>query len=790
MKNIIIKGAKTHNLKNIDVTIPKNMIVVVTGVSGSGKSSLVFDTIFEEGRKNYLQSIGVLPEFDDYEKFDSISGLGATVAVQQNQVRQSNPRFTVGTKTKILNMLATLFSIEGKIVCSECNQLIDSSLVCKSCGKEVERLATPYFLSNNSSGFCMRCMGRGWLYELDFQNLIPNNSVTLEEICQKIGITRGLQGVLQRNFRKYMKTPFVELSDEIKRDVIYGHFVNGNYQKQSFCLTRFFEGKIKKGDSVEEYYKLKKCPECFGFRVGESAREVFIAGKHIGELGLMTLNELSLFINGLSDDIESQIGLNILSEIKDRVKNLIKSHLGHLSLYRELPTLSGGEIQRLFLNSHLNSNMDSIIYILDEPTAGLHESEKKEFIEYIKRLKKIGNSVIIVEHDRSVIEIADYIIDIGPKAGIEGGEVMYQGVFEGVLKSDKSITGQYLSKKLPNIYRDRQIINDKSQFLKIYNAKTNNLKDISVSIPLKSFVGIAGLSGSGKSSLISETLSPLLREYFEKKHRDITKIDENITKTDGFENISGYIEVSQEPIGRNINSNPATYIGAWDKIRELFAKQKSAIDKNLTVSDFSFNSSGACSNCGGSGEDKIWMGGDFFIYKTCKECEGKRFNSETLSVKYKNRDISDVLNMSISEATDFFKETPSITSTLNVLNAIGMGYIKLGQPTPTLSGGESQRIKLAKEIGKRKKGKILYILDEPTVGLSQYDTEKLIKLLDELVKKGNSVIVVEHDVDVLVNCDWIIELGPKGGTEGGYIIAEGTPETLKNQNKSIIGDYL
>ncbi len=574
------------------------------------------------------------------------------------------------------------------------------------------------------------------------------------------------------------------------------------------CLTRIFKGLIHKyGEDPTGIYKMSKCSECFGFRIGEEARGVFLDGKHIGELGTMAITELQDFLeNLLAKNILTSLGTNLLKDILHKTNCLCKSHLGHLSLYRVMSTLSGGELQRLFLNSHLESKMDSLIYILDEPTAGLHESEKTELLKSISALKELGNTVIVVEHDRSTIEMAEHVIDIGPKAGIKGGHIIYQGDVDGLMECDSSITGQYLSGKvsMPIREKDQNIkIGMQNPWLTIRHAKTNNLKDVTVSLPLGVLVGIAGVSGSGKSSLISETLIPLLKGHFydnsnetniEKPEIDddfeFTMLETIAEKLEGAEHFSGYAEVSQAPIGRNMNSTPVSYIGIWDKIRKLFAEQPEAIKQNLTAGHFSFNSKGACSVCGGSGQEKIWLGGAFFLYNTCRECHGKRYKNEALSVSYKTKNIVDVLEMTISEAVVFFEDNKTIISTLLVLERIGMGYIKLGQPTPTISGGEAQRVKLAKEIGKQRKGNIVYVLDEPTIGLSLYDTAKLLLLLDELVKKGNSIIVIEHDPVVLSACDWIVELGPEGGTEGGKIIAEGSPITLKKNPKSKTGRYL
>ncbi|MCM1988858.1 excinuclease ABC subunit UvrA [Oceanirhabdus seepicola] len=806
MKEIKIQGARVHNLKNLDISIPKNKLVVATGVSGSGKSSLVFDIIFEEGRKQYLQSLGIFAGIDNENKFDSIQGLGPAIAVKQNIIRQSNPRSTVGSKTSIINMLALLYAGEGQIICSTCGTPLDDNLICANCGNVEERLEPSYFSYNSSSGMCMKCSGRGSYFKINIEKLIPDNDTTLKQVFNMVKVTPGYMKLLQKKFKEYFSMPFSQLPEDVKNEVVYGCYENG---KRSYSLIRIFQRRYQKGEDLNGIYTMTTCSDCHGSRVGEEARRVLLSGKHIGELGKMTISEIHKFLEGLlKQAILTQFGENLLKDILVKTKHLIKSRLGHLSLYREMSTLSGGEIQRLFLNAHLDSKMDSLIYVLDEPTAGLHESEKSDILKSINKLKELGNTVIVVEHDKNTIKMAEHIIDIGPKAGIRGGQVIYQGDLEGLLQCKETITGQYLSGKLtmPSRTTHQSIIYDEERpRIVIRNANTNNLKDVTVSFPLRAMVGIAGKSGSGKSSLIADTLLPLIKSYFNNQlDNDRTDIEENeidnedesvveetvADRLEGMEYISGYAEISQAPIGRNMNSNPVSYIGIWDKIRILFAHQLEAIEQKFTAGHFSFNSKGACSKCGGSGYEKIWLASNLSIDKTCSECHGKRFNDEALSIKYKNKNIHDILEMSVSEAVGFFEDNISIVSTLKVLEQIGMGYIKLGQPTPTLSGGESQRIKLAKEIGKRRKGNILYVLDEPTTGLSLHDTAKLIKLLDELIAKGNSVIVVEHDTEVLKTCDWIIELGPEGGEKGGYIIAEGSPGTLKKNSKSITGRYL
>ncbi|MFV0393650.1 MAG: hypothetical protein ACK5LC_04530 [Coprobacillaceae bacterium] len=777
MKEIKVKGACLHNLKDIDIHIPKNKFIVATGVSGSGKSSLVFDIIFEEGRKQYLQSLGMLSTLDDTYKFESIEGIGPTIAVHQNTIRQSNPRSTVGTRSGILHMLTLLYSSEGENIDGD------------------EHHSPSFFSYNSADGMCMECSGRGINYEINMEVLLSNNQITLEEVFIKSRVTPGYMNVLKRRFEEYFYTPFLSLPEDIKNEAIYGRYENG---KSSYSLMKAFENRHRKGEDLQGVYGTQICPRCHGYRIGEEGRNVYINNKHIGQLCTMNISDLYTFLdNTIKNQIYTQFGVNLVQDILVKLEHLINAKLGYLTLYREMSTLSGGELQRIFLNSHLDNKMDSLIYVLDEPTAGLHASEKEDIITSIQQLKEIGNTVIVVEHDKSTIQKAEHIIDIGPKAGNLGGNIVYEGNLDGLLQAN-SITGSYLSNREIMPIRKQSVSIQEDKVLVIEHVKTNNLKDITVTLPLHRIVGIAGKSGSGKSSLISDTLLPLLRSHFKYSYKeDIVEnfneekyVETIVEGIKGVENISGYAEISQAPIGRNSNSNPASYIGIWDKIRTLYAKQPEAINKGFIDGHFSFNSKGGCKECGGSGYEKIWLGKQLSINKTCTKCNGKRFNQDALSITYKEKTISDVLEMSIDEAVDFFSDIPSILNILKILQQIGMGYIKLGQPTPTLSGGESQRIKLAKEIGKKRKGNILYILDEPTTGLSQYDIAKLITLLDQLVEKGNSVIVIEHDIDVLKICDHLIELGPVGGTQGGYVIAKGTPQDIKNNPISITGRYL
>jgi len=803
MKNITIKGARVHNLKGIDISIPKNKLVVVTGVSGSGKSSLVFDIVFEEGRRQYLQSLGMLAGLTDEDKFDSLSGIGPAIAVQQSIIRQSNPRSTVGTKTNILGMLGVLYASDGIISCSLCGTPVDENRMCGVCGNTEERLGASYFSFNSPDGMCLKCSGRGAYFEINLEKLIPDDRVPLHQVFDRIDI----MPYFYKKFAGYVHMPFSQIPDEVKEEILYGHTVNQKYQKRSLSISRILLGRVLRGRDTAGLAAMCVCSDCHGSRIGEEGRRVLLNGKNIGELGRMTIAEMQSFLEVLLMQKKlTSIGKNLLDEILRKTRHLIQIRLGHLTLYREMPTLSGGEIQRLFLTSHLDSGMDSLIYILDEPTMGLHESEKTELLGSIRALKELGNTVIVVEHDRNTIEMAEHIIDIGPKAGIEGGQIIYQGDFPGLLQCKESITGQYLTDSMAATFRktDRKRGMDRlTPHLTIRDARTNNLKNVTVSFPLGALVGIAGVSGSGKSSLVSDTLIPLLKTNFhdawENGETDIRENDDDMesvvldTEADqleGLEYISGFAEISQAPIGRHQNSNPASYTGILDKIRNVFAKQPEAVRKGYSPGFFSFNSEGACPLCKGSGQESIWLGGDFFVNHTCRECHGKRYHDEALAIQYKGKNMADILEMRVSEAVHFFDDHAGIMAVLKVMERIGMGYIGLGQPAPSLSGGEAQRIKLAKEIGKRRKGNILYVLDEPTTGLSLYDTARLIQLLDELVAKGNSVIVIEHDPIVLSSCDWIIELGPGAGAEGGRIIAEGSPQALKHDLRSATGRYL
>ncbi len=761
MEEIKIQGARIHNLQNINLTIPKHELVVITGISGSGKSSLAFDILFEEGKNRYLRSIGILAGTYNEDRFDTMEGIGPTVAVRQNTIRQSNPRSTVGTKTGILRQLALVYASDGKTL-----------------DEHREHLSPSFFLYTTPDGMCLSCQGRGSYYDINLEELIPDKKATLLEVYERLQVTAGFLRNLKKKYGMYFETPFWQLSEDIQGEVIYGTYDNG---KQSYCLERILRNAYEKDEDVEKVYVKTICPDCYGERIGQDARKVFLHGKQIGELGQMTLTCLLDFLNGIMKEELSQFGKNTVQIVMDKLKNLIQFRLGHLSLYREMPSLSGGEMQRIFLHLHLESRLDSLIYVFDEPMAGLHPSEKQSMIQAVKELRDLGNTVIVVEHDKEVIRHADHIIEIGPKAGIEGGKAVYQGDYEGYEKADTLLSQYLFNKRLMPKRTLRKHRFNKKDCLTLEHVSTHYLKDLTVAFPLRAMVGIAGLSGSGKSSLIEDTL--LKRLASAKKYGHATGIT-------GVELISGFAKISQEPIGRSASSTPASYIGIWDKIRELFAKQPEAKIRNMSAGHFSFHSKGACPDCAGSGYERIFLTSDFSVDKLCQMCHGTRFNKESLSVDYKRKTISHVLEMSISEAISFFVDQNSIVKPLHILEQMGMGYLTLGQPSFSLSGGEAQRVKLAKELGRHLMGNMLYVLDEPTTGLSMYDTALLLKLLDQLVASGNSVIVIEHNVDVLKSCDYIIELGPEGGDKGGEIIAKGTPERLRDNLNSKTGKYL
>ena len=800
MKDCVeIIGARIHNLQNIDVTIPKNKLTVITGVSGSGKSSLAFDTLYEEGRKRYLMFSGTQLMVESENRVDDITGLSPTVAVEQRIIRQSNPRSTVATRTQIEALLSSLFANFG---------VMDE-------GYETDEPLNVYMFQKNSpKGMCPRCMGKGFYYRLDEEKMLPDKNIRIDslfsDICNNGHMWRFFERY-RRTFQKSTEKTFAELSVEDYEELMYG--TGKHYEGLAkFVIDSYTWGHSSSQMSswtrqIDCCYK-ENCKRCEGTGLGKEVAHTRVGGKTITELENMYLGDLLVFLQKLPVEKSP-----LQKELEKKIQCLCDVGLSYLSLSRPVPTLSGGEIQRLFLASYIIAEMDSIIFVFDEPTIGLHENEKNNLISIIKRLVENGNTVVCVEHDESFIKAADYIIDIGPGAGVNGGKLIFQGKLQDFLKCRESVTAPYLSENkfpVPAEYRKQ-----KGQVLTIQNASLHNLKNVSVDIPLGIMVGIAGVSGSGKSSLISNTLVPCLKELMQSKcvagddfieekksaadEDDDTQNDELLeedfdTKTQiiGWEKIKRCYVIDQRPIGRSRTSCPATYTGIMDRMRKLFAESDEAKEKNLGIGHFSLNSKGGCPMCHGDGVIHRHIGFGNFINLKCDKCDGFGFVSETMSIHLDGKTIKDCLEMSVTEAYDFFRDKdPVIENILKVLIRVGMGYIKLGQKTPTISGGESQRIKLAKELAKGKGSKgILYILDEPSTGLSFFDSQKLLELLNELVDMGNTIIVTEHDTNMLSNCDWIIEMGPEGGKNGGYVIAEGTALDLKHNPASMIGKYL
>lgn len=781
---IEIKNARIHNLKGIDVKIPKNKLTVITGVSGSGKSSLAFDTLYEEGKRRYLMFSGTQFMVDNVPTFDSITGLSPTVAVEQRIIRQSNPRSTVGTRTKISSMLAALYATYG-IRDKEYDDNIPLSM--------------EMFQKNSPKGMCVKCLGKGSIKCINEDELYGDMSIAVQDVLEgKFKVIPTWRNKI-RDYYKNLKVSPEQLLNSLSTEQLLA--LKYGSAKTSFLGVNYFVptleqtcNHIANPSSRQKLFTYKKiyahystCPKCNGTGLGEHASHTTLGGKSITELEAMYISDLCTF---LKKQIEKKSNL-LINEILTKITCLVQVGLHHLSLNRPVPTLSGGEIQRLFLASYIIADMDSIIFIFDEPTIGLHEIEKAQLLNIIKDLIEKGNTVIAVEHDENFMRAADYIIDIGPRAGCKGGMKIYEGGFHEFLSCNQSITSPYLSgiKSFDIRNRNREV--DKNKSLTIHNASIHNLKNVTVDIPLGIMVGIAGVSGSGKSSLISDTLVPILKDIMQNKcvgneEDEDTTIDVN-AELIGVNYINKCYVIDQKPIGRSKTSCPATYTDIFGRIRALFAKKS-----NFSIGLFSTNSEGGCRVCKGEGEIHYHVGMGNFMDLTCEACQGSGFIDEAIEFQLDGKNIRDILNMTVEEAIEYFvdKDT-TITDMLKTLSRVGMGYIQLGQKTPTISGGESQRIKLAKELSKgNHSSSNLYILDEPTTGLSFHDSESLLNLLQELVDMGNSIIITEHDPYVLSSCDYIIELGVGGGTDGGNIIATGTPSELKKNSNSIIGAYL
>ncbi|OGH80721.1 MAG: excinuclease ABC subunit A [Candidatus Magasanikbacteria bacterium RIFCSPLOWO2_02_FULL_44_11] len=937
---IIIKGARVHNLKNISLEIPKNKLVVVTGLSGSGKSSLAFDTIYAEGQRRYAESMSSFArqfmDVQDKPDVDAIDGLSPTIAIDQ-KVSTQNPRSTVGTVTEIYDYFRLLFARVGTQYCPEChvavkiystgeiverareiarknkevkifsplvrgekvskkelvekveksgyewvsvdgammkiNQLLEFDFaennkynvdlligkiinikkedptkavevaadlsnglvkvesdggqklfstigLCPSCGRTMPSLDMRSFSFNSPYGACPRCTGLGVTMEVDPSLVIPNNKLTLAEGAIQpwtriTGNQSWYQKILVKVAEKFnfsVSTPVSELPSKTLDIVLYG---SGDEKFEVDNKKATFPGVIPDlmqkhletnseyvRKEIEQYMRERICPICQGKRLRVESLAVRIGEYTISDVAAMSVEESIVLLkkifakgNDLSKNAQSKIVEPIVREITPRLENLDQVGLGYLHLSRSMNTLSGGEVTRVRLASQLSAGLTGIIYILDEPSVGLHPRDNDKLINTLKYLRDLGNSVIVVEHDPAMMEQADYVIDVGPGAGVYGGEIIAAGTLAEFKKSKKSLTAEYLSGRIDIAEEFRKTFKKKStdkkksapKSLVITGAKAFNLKNIEVEIPLQKLVAVTGVSGSGKSTLIIDILGKALAKYFYRA-KDEPGSHKSIK---GVANIDKVITIDQSPIGRTPRSNPATYTGVFTLIRDLFSSLTEARMRGYDAGKFSFNvKGGRCEACAGEGYVRIPMQFLADVFVECNECSGLRYNQEALEIKYHNKHIADVLKMTVEEAYTFFVEFPSIAEKLNVLREVGLGYVELGQPATTISGGEAQRIKLAQELSRVSTGNTLYILDEPTTGLHFEDTKRLLQVLSQLVAKGNSVLVIEHNLDVIRSSDWVIDMGPEGGKGGGEIVAQGIPADIKKNKKSWTGKYL
>ena len=931
---LIVKGACEHNLKNVDVEIPRDKLVVFTGLSGSGKSSLAFDTIYAEGQRRYVESLSsyarqFLGQMEK-PKVDYIEGLSPAISIDQ-KTTSKNPRSTVGTVTEIYDYLRLLYARVGIPHCPVCGReisrqsvdtIVDSIMeletgtkiqvlspivsgrkgeyvkeldnirksgfvrvridgitydlseqikleknkkhnievivdrlvikdeirgrlsdsvetaanlskgliiidviggeelmfsqnyACPEHGVSVEELNPRMFSFNNPFGACQKCSGLGIFMKVSEKLVVPDPNLSIRQGAIKASGWSAADGgtialmyyeALAREYDFSLDVPYKDLPQKAKKAIMYGTdgkkikmqrksvYGEGTYMKDFEGILNNIERRYAETTSeysrneIEQLMTAVECPECGGARLKKESLFVTVGGININEFCSKSIKDALVFLDGLKlSDRDMMIADAIIKEIKSRMKFLASVGLDYLTLTRSSGTLSGGESQRIRLATQIGSSLMGVLYILDEPSIGLHQKDNDKLLGTLKELRDLGNTLIVVEHDEETMLSADYIVDVGPGAGIHGGEIVCAGTPQDIMNCEKSITGQYLSgrKKIP-VPQERRKGNGK--FLEVKGAAENNLNNINVKIPLGEFVCVTGVSGSGKSSLVNEIIYKRLAEELNGAKRFPGKHKEML----GIENLDKVINIDQSPIGRTPRSNPATYTGVFNDIRELFAMTSDAKSRGYTASRFSFNvKGGRCETCQGDGIMKIEMHFLPDIFVPCEVCHGARYNRETLEVKYKGKSIYDVLEMTVEEAVNFFSAVPKIHKKLSTLFEVGLGYVKLGQSATTLSGGEAQRVKLATELAKPATGRTIYILDEPTTGLHTADVHRLIEVLQKLVDKGNTVLVIEHNLDVIKTADYVIDLGPDGGDKGGNIVATGTPEDVAKETHSYTGQYL
>ncbi|MGU8378694.1 excinuclease ABC subunit UvrA [Clostridium perfringens] len=931
---IIVKGAKVHNLKNVSLEIPRDKLIVFTGLSGSGKSSLAFDTIYAEGQRRYVESLSsyarqFLGQMDKPD-VESIEGLSPAISIDQKTTSR-NPRSTVGTVTEIYDYLRLLYARVGVPHCPKCgkeitqqsvDQIVDQIMelperskimilapiirgrkgthekvlenikkqgfvraridgeiydltedeikleknikhnieavvdriivkdgiegrltdsietslkmaeglvlvniigeedrlysehfACADCGISIDELAPRMFSFNSPFGKCERCDGLGTLMEIDEDLIVPNKDLSIrggaistwgDSRMKEESWTYCVLKALMEKYNFDLDTPYKDLPKKVQEVLMYGEpeKLKVTYTKENVTAVynHSFEGEINNlrrrymetnSDTmkaeIEKYMSDNPCPKCKGARLKPEALAVTVGGKNIFEFTSMAIREELDFINSINfSEKDKIISSQIIKEIQSRLSFLINVGLDYLDLARKAGTLSGGEAQRIRLATQIGSQLMGVLYILDEPSIGLHQRDNDRLISTLKQLRDVGNTLIVVEHDEDTMREADYIVDIGPGAGEHGGEIVAKGTLDEIMSNENSLTGKYLTgAKKVELPEERRKGN--GNFITVKGAKENNLKNVTAKFPLGTLTMVTGVSGSGKSTLVNEILYKGLNKIVNKA-KDLPGKFKEIT---GYENIDKIIDIDQSPIGRTPRSNPATYTGTFDIIRELFSQTQEAKMRGYKPGRFSFNvKGGRCEACSGDGIIKIEMQFLSDVYVPCEVCKGKRYNRETLEVKYKGKNIADVLNMTVEEALEFFENIPRIKNKLQTLMDVGLGYIRLGQPSTQLSGGEAQRIKLAYELSKRSTGKTLYILDEPTTGLHIHDVNRLVKILQRLVDGGNTVIVIEHNLDMIKCADYIVDLGPEGGDKGGTIIATGTPEKIAGAKESYTGKYL